>query len=132
MLTRALTFSPGVSPDAARSALFSPLPAFPAAAAQQARQRRHTRTLTLASNSDVFVSPLVRTLTRAEELLAVGAYVHWYERYGTTADDIAESVNSLLDVVEAYRPGGASASVAAALSPPSWPLREETEASDIC
>jgi hypothetical protein len=80
----------------------------------------------------VFVSPLVRTLTRAEELLAVGAYVHWYERYGTTADDIAESVNLLLDVVEAYRPGGASASVAAAHSPPSWPLREETEASDIC
>jgi hypothetical protein len=103
--------------ELARSALLSPLPAFPAyarggAQAQALAQPFH-RTLTLASNSDFFVSPLVRTLTRAEELLAVGAYVHHYERYGTSGEDIAAAINGLLDVVEAYRPGGASAEVVA-------------------
>ena len=98
-----------------RSALLSPLPAFPAYArgGAQAQAQPFHRTLTLASNSDFFVSPLVRTLTRAEELLAVGAYVHHYERYGTSGEDIAAAINGLLDVVEAYRPGGASAEVAA-------------------
>jgi hypothetical protein len=114
-----------------RSALLSPLPAFPAYARGGAQAQAHAqpfhRTLTLASNSDFFVSPLVRTLTRAEELLAVGAYVHHYERYGTSGEDIAAAINGLLDVVEAYRPGGASAEVAAnpqsAVSSPSGGAR---------
>ena len=54
----------------------------------------------------------MRTLTRAEELLAVRAYLHWYERYGVGADEIAAGINGLLDVVEAYRPGGAGAAAA--------------------
>ena len=96
------------------SAVLSPLPAFPAYSrgGAQTQPQPFARTLTLACNSDFFVSPLVRTLTRAEELLAVGAYVHHYERYGTSGEDIAAAINGLLDVVEAYRPGGAGAEAA--------------------
>ena len=108
VLSRALKFAPGVSVDKARSGILSPLPVFPVVKAQQIRVPNHVRTLTLASNNDAFVSPLLRTLTRAEELLAVGAYVHWYERYNVGADDIAEAVNSLLNVIDVYRPGGGS------------------------
>ena len=106
VLSRALTFAPGISIDKARTALLSPLPVFPVIKVPQIRAPNHVRTLTLASNSDAFVSPLLRTLTRAEELLAVGAYVHWYEKYNVSADDIGEAVNSLLNVVEVYRPNG--------------------------
>jgi hypothetical protein len=108
VLSRALTFAPGVSIDKARTGILSPLPVFPVVKAPQIRVPNHVRPLTLASNNDAFVSPLLRTLTRAEELLAVGAYVHWYERYNVGADDIAEAVNSLLNVIDVYRPGGGS------------------------
>jgi hypothetical protein len=108
VLSRALTFAPGVSVDKVRSGILSPLPVFPVVKSPQIRIPNHVRTLTLASNNDAFVSPLLRTLTRAEELLAVGAYVHWYERYNVGADDIAEAVNSLLNVIDTYRPGGST------------------------
>jgi hypothetical protein len=107
MLTRALTFPASAALNSCRTSLLSPLPAYPPGTLAGARSP--VRTLTVASNSDAFAAPLVRTLTRAEELLAVGAYVHWYERYGVDGEQIVGAMHTLLDVVETYRPGGGTA-----------------------
>ncbi len=118
MLTRAQGFAPDADLSARRTAVLTPLPVYTSSSAP----RKHVRTLTVASNNDIFVAPLVRTLTRAEELLSVRAYVHWYERYGVDGESITAAMSSLLDVVDVYRPGGmaiardeaAAAAVAAA------------------
>lgn len=112
MVTRATTWSPSIgSMDGCRSSLLSPGPVYPAyqGAPRAMHQQHHpARSLTSASNNDCFVAPLVRTLTRAEELLSVNAYVHWYTRYGVDGEEITSCMGALLDVVEAYRPGGAA------------------------
>jgi hypothetical protein len=57
-------------------------------------------------------------LSLLEQKIEVGTFhhlyarAHHYERYGTSAEDIAAAINGLLDVVEAYRPGGAGEEVA--------------------
>ena len=65
------------------------------------------RSLACVGNSDAFVAPLVRSVGRADALLGVGAYLHWYARHGVEREDIVGAMHDMLDVVEAYRPPGA-------------------------
>jgi len=67
------------------------------------------RALAAVANSDAFAATLVRAVARADALLGARAYVHAYERYGVGADEIGGALHACLDVVEAYRPGGAGA-----------------------
>jgi len=73
-------------------------------AASQQGGRPAFRSLTAVGNTDYFVAPLVKTIARADALLSVGAYTHWFTRHGVEADDINNSMHELMDVVEAYRP----------------------------
>lgn len=99
MLSRAANFRPEYSMDTVRSAVVSPFPVY----ASPLAPRKPVRSLTLVSNSDLLLPSLVRAVSRAEQLLAVNAYVQWYERYGVSADTIVEAMNSVLDTVDAYK-----------------------------
>jgi hypothetical protein len=100
-LTRAHNWAAGADLAAVRSATASAAqPGLPGPAAAAARS------LTLVANSDAFVAHVVRTVARADALLGVGAYTHWYERYGVGREAITGAMHDMLDVVEAYRPAG--------------------------
>ncbi len=97
-LTRAHNWAPGVDLGAARTGTaFAAPPGLPGPANAAARA------LTLVANSDAFVAGVVRTVARADALLGVGAYVHWYERYGVGRETITAAMHDMLDVVESYR-----------------------------
>jgi hypothetical protein len=89
-VTRGHTWATGSDPSQCRSSLLS--------------LGGGEKSLTCVGNSDAFVAPLVRTIGRADALLGVGAYTHWYARHGVEREDILGAMHDLLDVVEAYRP----------------------------
>jgi len=61
------------------------------------------RTLTLASNSTWATPTLEHCAARAAALLEAKAYVHWYERFGVTAEHLAVAVESVRTTADAYR-----------------------------
>jgi hypothetical protein len=64
--------------------------------------RPDVRVAALVSTSTAVVAPMLRAAERAEALLRAGAYVHWYERFGVTADHIAVATDHVLNAVDAY------------------------------
>ena len=82
-----------------RSVLLSPGPVYrsPIAPVPQ------PRTLTLASNSTWATPTLEHCATRASALLEAKAYVHWYERFGVTAEHLAVAVESVRTTADVYR-----------------------------
>ena len=106
-LTRGHSWLPGADLATARSARLSAAGGGEAAAAGSGG-----RSLACIGNSDAFVAPLVRTVSRADALLSVGAYVHWYARHGVEREEIMGAMHEMLDVVEAYRPPQAAPSIA--------------------
>ena len=65
--------------------------------------RPQPRTLTLASNSTWMVPALAHCLNRSAALLAARAYVHWYERFGVTAEHLLVAMESVQAAIDAYR-----------------------------
>lgn len=61
------------------------------------------RSLTQISHSDAFITPVLRAARRCEELLHIGAYIHWYERFGCEKQTILQSLDDVLSVIESYR-----------------------------
>ena len=58
--------------------------------------------VTLGINRGRHAWMLGRTVQRAQQLLGVGAFTHWYERYGCTREEMASSVEYCGDIVEMY------------------------------
>ena len=71
------------------------------------------RSLTLCSNSTWMLPALSRCVTRASALLDVGAYVHWYERFGIEAEHVRIAVESVAEVIDAYSEASGSGARAA-------------------
>jgi len=72
-----------------------------AAAPRNCLEGRH-QTLTVASNR-LDVADFVRSVhARGTELVGVGAYVHWYEKYGVERQNIEGAMDSLADIVDDY------------------------------
>lgn len=79
-------------------------------AAQQRRRQQSQpsplqRSLTVVAHRSTAGGFLTSVAERARRLLDSGAYLHWYERYGCTRNDIAEAIDACLDVARAYREG---------------------------
>lgn len=60
------------------------------------------RMLTTAANTDWMVPNLISCVERTDELLHVGAYVHWYERFGVERGHIQAAAEAVLDAADAY------------------------------
>ena len=58
--------------------------------------------MTLVANRSAVGAYLAAAASRAGRLLDAGAYVHWYERYGCDAEDIAEAVDACVELARAY------------------------------
>jgi len=67
------------------------------------------RSLTVAANSDGMLPTLVGCITRADELLRAGAYLHWYERFGVERTHIEAAAEAVLNTVDAYMEARAAA-----------------------
>jgi tubulin delta len=66
------------------------------------RVRGYERAATLATNSTSMIEPLSNILSKATDMLEVGAYVHQYEMHGVTVDDFKENVMRLDRIVAMY------------------------------
>jgi hypothetical protein len=52
--------------------------------------------------SDAFAAPLARCASKVETFLEVGAYVHHYERYGVSTDDITDALLHVWSLADGY------------------------------
>lgn len=85
-----------------RTAVLSPAPAFTHSLSPLPARHASLRTLTVVSNSDALLGTLIGCVDRVETLMHVGAYLHWYERFGVTKDHLRAASESLLNTVDAY------------------------------
>jgi hypothetical protein len=76
------------------------------------------RTMTVASNSDGMLSSLMHCMERVDELMRVGAYLHWYDRFGVTKDHIQAAAESVLATIDSYM--DARTAAAATVSKPAY------------
>eukprot|EP00899_Mesostigma_viride_P006913 jgi/Mesvir1/16222/Mv08476-RA.1 len=74
---------------------FSPTPCMPASTCRD--------TVTVAANRSNVVGALTMVAQQAQLKLQARAFVHWYERYGCSADALQDAVDSALCVVDSYR-----------------------------
>ena len=58
--------------------------------------------VTVQTNSTSSITPLAHAVSRTAEMLASGAYVHWYERFGVDANAIAAASDDVHKVVQDY------------------------------
>ena len=61
------------------------------------------KTLTVASNRSDTADYLLDVHEAASELISVGAFVHWYEKFGTTRFEMEEAVEEMRHVADDYR-----------------------------
>nr|CAH8873066.1 unnamed protein product [Trichobilharzia regenti] len=61
------------------------------------------KSVTLAFNSCCITEDLNSLIYRARVRQKVGAYLHWYEKYGCTKDNFDEAFEQLKHVIEAYK-----------------------------
>lgn len=55
----------------------------------------------LANRTDV-VDPFRLALEKSKDMFKVGAYWHWYTKYGVTDTDMLDSMDSIQNVIDAY------------------------------
>ena len=66
-------------------------------------ERGAPRSLTLVTNSNCIVEPLLRIAGRAERMCAAGAFMHVVARSGHSRDDLLDAVEVARDVAAGYR-----------------------------
>eukprot|EP00050_Salpingoeca_kvevrii_P002542 m.196757 g.196757 ORF g.196757 m.196757 type:complete len:424 (+) comp10633_c0_seq11:1168-2439(+) len=67
------------------------------------RLGRQTQRVGVVANRTSIVSPFAQVAQRATAMVEAGAYLHWYERYGTSRDDIRAATETVWTVVESYQ-----------------------------
>lgn len=82
-----------------RATLLSPGPVYGSPLAPSPQPR----TLTLAANSTWLAPTLEHCVGRAAALLEARAYLHWYERFGVTAEHLTVALESVQATADAYR-----------------------------
>jgi hypothetical protein len=97
-LSRAQAFSSALPPDRQRSARLTPGPVYTSPLAPLPQPR----SLTLASNSTAHAHLLATAVSRVRLQASVGAYLHWYDRFGISAEHVAVAADSVADMVDAY------------------------------
>jgi hypothetical protein len=88
------------APSCRRGALLSPGPVYASGSLAPCPQ---PRTLTLTSNSTWMLPALEHCVGRCVALLEAKAYLHWYERFGVTAEHIIVATESVQAVADAYK-----------------------------
>ena len=66
------------------------------------KQERSTKSLTVASNSNVMARYLSRVLEVAEGKFSSKAYLHWYFQYGCEENDFEQAFDCLRNIVNNY------------------------------
>jgi hypothetical protein len=85
-----------------RGVVLSPGPVYPRNTGVSTPQPQ-PRTLTVASNSTWMVPALEHCVGRCAALLEAKAYLHWYERFGVTAEHVLVAAESVRAAADAYR-----------------------------
>lgn len=85
-----------------RSAVLSPGPVFTHCLSPLPANHAHLRTLTVVSNGDGMLGTLIGCVERVETLMHVGAYLHWYERFGVSKEHLRIASEAVLNTVDSY------------------------------